>query len=137
MANVLERACPLCLGVYLGSEMLEFSIEEQATKSRRTIQICGTCAGNIADAVYNHLTANEKEAKSDDSVRAGSTGVSDSIPGRDAGTSVVVVRDPTGDRGSGVDSGEPGAATGGEGASRPPESAAPAERVEPSTVADK
>ena len=137
MANVLERACPLCLGVYLATEMLEFSVEEQATKSRRTIQICGTCAGNIADAVYNHLTAAEKEAINASGIldRAPAGAGSTDLPG--ARTDVAVVRDSSGNQGAGVDSGESRAAPGGEGASRPPESAAPAERLEPSTVADK
>ena len=137
MANVLERACPLCLGVYLADEMLEFSIDEQATKSRRTLQICGTCAGNIADAVYNHLTADEKEAKRDDAIHDRDSARDPVLADSDSTNRPVVLQNQPGSEGSGVDSGEPRAAAGGEGASQPPESAAPAGGIEQSTAVEK
>jgi hypothetical protein len=119
MADVLSRACPLCLGVYLGNEMLEFSIEEKATKSRRTIQICGTCAGNIADAVYNHLTAAEQEAKSDAATASDRPGsAASAAPGPTAIAPVVPENQP-GSEGIGEHRVESGAAAGGEGSESP------------------
>src|SRR5574340_24527 len=137
MADVLSRACQLCLGVYLGAEMLEFSIVEHATKSRRTIQICGTCAGNIADAVYNLLTAADQEAKGDAATASDHAGSADSAAPGPATTGAVVLEGESRDRGLGEHRAELRADAGSEGVSQPAERTAEAGGVEESTGVEK